>query len=227
MNLRIFDTADDLVSAAARTLMQRVHEGARTIALSGGSTPKPLYQLLGAWPLRDELAHVPITWVVVDERFVPITDPQSNAKMINETLFANGMSPAHRFLRFETELDDPAATARDFEDRWRSYGIAALDLILLGMGDDGHTASLFPGTTALQVTDRVATEVWVEKLDMWRVTLTKPVIRDAKLRLVLAAGAKKRLILEDVRRGVEYPIAQATHGVETWWLIDKDAAPSN
>ncbi len=169
---------------------------------------------------------MPITWVVVDERFVPITDPQSNAKMIDETLFANGMSDGHRFLRFETELGDPAATARDSEERWRAYGLSNLDIILLGMGDDGHTASLFPGTTALQVTDRIATEVWVEKLAMWRVTLTKPVIRDAKLRMVLAAGAKKKPILEDVRRGVDYPIAQATRGVETWWLIDRDAAPA-
>jgi len=213
MNLRVFDSADDLAHAAARTVLQKIEEGARTIALSGGTTPKPVYELLGRAAIAD------VTWVVVDERYVPMSDPQSNAAMIEATLH-----PA-RFLRFRTELGDPAATARAFEDEWRQLGIERLDLVLLGMGDDGHTASLFPGTTALPVEDRIATEVWVEKLKMWRVTLTKPVLRDAALRLVLAAGEKKRPVLEQVRAGVEHPIAQVTKGVETWWMVDRAAAP--
>jgi 6-phosphogluconolactonase len=213
MNFRIFDSVDDLARAAARTVQQKIEEGARTIALSGGSTPKPVYELLGRAAIPD------VTWVLVDERYVPMSDPQSNAAMIEATLH-----PA-RFLRFRTELGDPAATARAFEDEWRQLGIERLDLVVLGMGDDGHTASLFPGTTALQVEDRIATEVWVEKLKMWRVTLTKPPLRDAALRLVLAAGEKKRPVLEHVRAGVEHPIAQVTRGVETWWLVDRDAAP--
>lgn len=226
MNLRIFDTTDDLLAAAARTLVQRVQAGARTIALSGGSTPKPLYAMLGSSPLREQLAEFPITWVVVDERYVPIDDPESNAGMMEKTLFANGISPSHRFLRFRTELNDPAATARAFEDEWRVLGITQLDVILLGIGDDGHTASLFPGTPVLDVENRIASEVFVPRLDTWRVTITKPVIRAATLRLVLANGAKKKPILEGVRDGADYPIAQATNGVETWWLIDRDAAPA-
>jgi len=226
MNLRIFDTTNDLLAAAARTLVQRVQAGARTIALSGGSTPKPLYAMLGSSPLREQMAEFPITWVVVDERYVPITDPDSNAGMMEKTLFANGVSPSHRFLRFRTELNDPAATARAFEDDWRALNIAQLDVVLLGIGDDGHTASLFPGTPVLDVEDRIASEVFVPRLDTWRVTITKPVIRAAKLRLVLANGAKKKPILEGVRDGADYPIAQATNGVETWWLIDRDAAPA-
>jgi 6-phosphogluconolactonase len=226
MNLRIFDTTDDLLSAAARTLMQRVQGGARTIALSGGSTPQPLYAMLGSSPLREQLAEFPITWVVVDERYVPIDHPDSNAGMMQKTLFANGISPAHRFLCFRTELNDPAATARAFEDDWRTLAITQLDVILLGIGDDGHTASLFPGTPVLEIEDRIAAEVFVPRLDTWRVTITKPVIRAATLRLVLANGAKKKPILEGVRDGADYPIAQATNGVETWWLIDRDAAPA-
>jgi 6-phosphogluconolactonase len=225
MNLRIFDTTDDLLAAAARTLVQRVEAGARTIALSGGSTPKPLYAALGSSPLREQLAEFPITWVVVDERYVPIDDPESNAGMTEKTLFANGISATHRFLRFRTELNDPAATARAFEDEWRALGIAQLDVVLLGIGDDGHTASLFPGTAVIEVEERIASEVFVPRLDAWRVTITKPVIRAATLRLVLANGAKKKPILEGVRDGADYPIAQATNGVETWWLIDRDAAP--
>jgi 6-phosphogluconolactonase len=226
MNLRIFDTTDDLLAAAARTLVQRVQAGARTIALSGGSTPQPMYAMLGSSPLREQLAEVPITWVVVDERYVPIDHPDSNAGMMEKTLFANGLSPSHRFLRFRTELNDPAATARAFEDEWRTLGIAQLDVVLLGIGDDGHTASLFPGTPVLEVEDRIASEVFVPRLDTWRVTITKPVIRAATLRLVLANGAKKKPILEGVRDGADYPIAQATNGVETWWLIDRDGAPA-
>jgi len=225
MNLRIFDNTDDLLAAAARTIVQRAQAGARTIALSGGSTPKPLYAMLGAPPLREKLAAFPITWIVVDERYVPFDHPDSNAGMIEKTLFANGISPSHRFLPFRTELNDPAATARAFEAEWQTLGIQQLDLVLLGIGDDGHTASLFPGTPVLEVEDRIAAEVFVPRLDAWRVTITKPVIRMAALRLVLAGGAIKKPILEAIRGGASYPIADVTNGTETWWLIDRAAAP--
>jgi 6-phosphogluconolactonase len=214
MNLRIFDSTDDLMQAAARTIAD---SGAHSIALSGGSTPRPLYKLLGEM-LRDQ----PITWVVVDERYVPIDDPQSNAGMINEAL----MPPPERFLRFHTELADPQKTVDAFEAEWRAHGLENLDVVILGVGDDGHTASLFPGTAALDVQDRIATALFVEKLAMWRVTITKPVIRNAKLRIVLATGASKREVLTKVRDGAtEFPIAQATNGVETWWFVDRAAAP--
>lgn len=220
MNLRIFHNTADLIAAAARTIEQRIEQGARAIALSGGSTPKPLYELLGR---NDSLREVPLIWVIVDERYVPIDDPQSNAGMIQQTLFANGMAPAHRFLRFRTELNEPAATARDFEREWEKLQINALDLVLLGMGDDGHTASLFPGTPVLDVEDRIAAEVYVPRLNSWRVTLTKPVLRQARMRFVLAAGESKRPVLQRVREGSDDPIAQVTRGTETWWFVDRDA----
>ncbi|MGH9423925.1 MAG: 6-phosphogluconolactonase, partial [Thermoanaerobaculia bacterium] len=190
------------------------------------STPKPLYTMLGESPLREQLADLPITWIVVDERYVPIDHPDSNAGMMQKTLFANGLPPKHRFLRFHTELSDPAATARAFQDEWHSLNIDHLDLVLLGMGDDGHTASLFPGTPVLEIEDRIAAEVYVPRLDTWRVTLTKPVLRAAGLRMVLAAGAKKKPVLEAIRDGADYPIAQVTKGAETWWFVDREAAPS-
>ncbi|MEO8036464.1 MAG: 6-phosphogluconolactonase, partial [Acidobacteriota bacterium] len=226
MNLRIFDGVDDLLHAAARTLVQRAAASTSfSIALSGGSTPQPLYTMLGQSPLRQELSDVAITWVVVDERYVPIDDPQSNAGMMNRTLFAEGMSLKHRFLPFLTDFPQVSRSAVEFESKWIEFGLDALDVVILGMGDDGHTASLFPGTTALAVNDRIATEVFVPKLDMWRVTITKPVIRAAKLRIVLAAGASKQPLLRALREGADYPIAEATSGLDTWWFVDRSAAP--
>ena len=215
MNLRIFETADDLIRAAEREIVRRIASGARTIALSGGSTPKPLYERLGR---NDEVRGKPVLWVVVDERYVPIDDPQSNAGMIEKTL------KPERLLRFKTELGDPQQTADEFEREWRDLKIERLDVVVLGMGDDGHTASLFPGTEVLAVEDRIAAAVFVPKMNAWRVTLTKPVLRAASLRIVLAAGASKRPILNEVRAGADYPIAQVTRDVETWWFVDREAA---
>ncbi|HEY8848375.1 MAG TPA: 6-phosphogluconolactonase [Thermoanaerobaculia bacterium] len=224
MNLRIFDSADDLIRAAARTITQKVKGGARSIALSGGSTPRPLYELLGGGEWREQLAAVPITWVLVDERCVPIDDPESNAGMIRQTLFGRGIPGGHQFLRFRTEIGDPARIAADFETQWRALGLDSLDVVLLGMGDDGHTASLFPGTPVLDVKDRIAAEVFVPRLNAWRVTLTEPVLRAAALRMVLAAGSSKRGVLDDVGKGVDYPVARVTRDVETWWFVDREAA---
>jgi 6-phosphogluconolactonase len=228
MNLRIFDSTDELIRAAARAIVDVVAPGVATsIALSGGSTPKPLYKMLGESPWREELAKSPITWAVVGERYVPESDPQSNSAMIRETLFANGISDGHRFLRFRTELNDPQKTAEEFSREWQSLGLTDLDLILLGIGDDGHTASLFPGTEVLNVEDRIAAAVFVPKVGMWRVTVTKPVIRAAKQRMVLATGASKKPIFEAMRNGADYPIAAVTRGLdETWFFVDRAAAPT-
>src|SRR5687767_14750986 len=115
MNLRVFDPTQDLITAAARTIEQRVSGVEKaSIAISGGSTPKPLYELLGSSPQREKLAKTAITWVVVDGCFVPVTDPQSNEAMIQRTLFRNGMSPGYRFLPFRTGVPDAAESAKIF-----------------------------------------------------------------------------------------------------------------
>jgi 6-phosphogluconolactonase len=227
MNFRIFDTVDDLLHAAARTIVQRATGRERcSIALSGGGTPQPLYEMLGKPPLREALAATPITWAVVDERYVPFDDPQSNAGMIQRTLFADGITPGHRFLPFRTHFADPHESAAQYEREWHDLSLDRLDVVLLGIGDDGHTASLFPGTEALAIDERIAAANFVPKLDMWRVTITKPVIRAASLRLVLVAGESKRHVLDDLKAGNgDYPIAQVTAGdAETWWFVDRAAA---
>lgn len=225
MNLRIFDNADDLTRAAARTIMQQLQRNVpATIGVSGGSTPQPLYELLGSTPLRDAIAETPVTWVVVDERYVPMSHPRSNASMIERTLFANGMSANHRFIRFETELKNPAATAVAFETSWRNAGIEHLDIAILGCGEDGHVASLFPGTAVLDVNDRVASEVFVPHLDEWRVTMTMPVLRASRFRMLLVAGEAKAQVIREVQAGVPHPVTLATAGMETWWFIDRAAA---
>lgn len=229
MNIRIFESLDELAEGVASAMVQRVRAAQEAVAigLSGGSTPKPLYEMLGRSPWRDTLAEREITWIVVDERCVPHDDPQSNAGMIERTLFASGMSPRHQFLRFRTELNDPVRTAEEFEEDWRELGIPHLDIALLGVGEDGHTASLFPGTTVLDVEDRIASEVFVPRLDAWRVTLTVPVIREAKLKIVLAAGASKRQIVKELREGeTAYPISRVTSDEpDTWWFVDRAVVP--
>lgn len=225
MNVRIFDSPEDLAHGAARTIAQRVEPIERpSIAVSGGSTPKALYEILGRAPYRGLLEKKKVTWVVVDERYVPPGDPQSNARMIRESLFAFGVPSSHRFLDFKTAGDDPNVSAREFEEEWRRLQLTALDLIILGVGEDGHTASLFPGTGALEVSDRIATAVFVPRLDQWRVTLTLPVIRATGLRMVLAAGESKAAIVREVKEGADHPIARATAGLESWWFVDEAAA---
>jgi len=214
MNLRIFDTLPDLAAAAARTIEQRIATIERpVIAISGGGTPQPMYEIF-----REAPPTKPVTWVLVDERYVPPGDPQSNSRMIREKL-----QPAD-FLHFDTELQDPQKTVAAFEKEWHSRAIKRLDIIVLGIGDDGHTASLFPGTAVLDLMEGVAAAVFVPRLDQWRVTLTLPVLRAAALRLVLVSGESKARIVRDAREGVDHPIVRATSGVETWWLVDKAAA---
>jgi 6-phosphogluconolactonase len=215
MNLRIFDDHEALAQAAARTI--RLSK-AKTIVVTGGSTPTRLYEILG------HSLPAGVTWILLDERYVPMSDPQSNAAMVERTLFARGVPD--RWLRFKTELEDPAETARVFEAEWRQLGVEHADLVLLGCGDDGHTASLFPGTPVLEVTDRIASEVFVPRLDQWRVTLTLPVIRAATARIVLATGASKANVIRELREGADYPIARATKDISTWWFVDRAAVGS-
>lgn len=220
MNVRRFDSLSLLHDAFAEEVVRCVEsEGVRCIELSGGESPRPAYERLGGGALRARLESFPVTWVLGDERFVDPTDDQSNRKMIEETLFREGIPSGHRFLWFRTRDIEPAAAAVEFEQRWRSAGVHGLDLAILGVGDDGHTASLFPGHEILEEKERIARELWAAHLNMWRLTLTLPVLRGAKLQMVLATGTKKQEILRRVQGGEDLPIARVTNGANVTWYV--------
>lgn len=227
LNLRVFDTRDDLFDTAASAVVETVQRGSRAvIALSGGSTPRGLYTLLGSAELREKMEGKEVLWVTGDERCVPPDHPDSNGAMIEASLFAAGLLPGHQFLRFQTEIGEPPEIARKFEEEWRRLGVEGIDLAILGVGDDGHTASLFPGTEVLSLEGRIASEVFVPRMDSWRVTLTAPVLRESASKIVLATGPSKRPVIEALQRGERFPISEVIEdGGPSWWLIDHDAYP--
>lgn len=227
MNFRVFENVDDVVSGVVAAIVAAAESNERAvIALSGGTTPEVVYRRLGSGATLERLSKRRMLWVMGDERCVPPDHDMSNSRMVSRTLFAAGLPEDHEFLRFRTELDEPVVIANDFEERWRALGVERLDIALLGVGEDGHTASLFPGTEVLAVEDRIAKEVWVEKLTSWRVTLTMPVLRTSVMRIVLANGAKKKPILTELRDGATFPVADAMRGGENaWWFVDRDAYP--
>jgi len=226
MNFRIFESVDELVRAAADAVANSIESRERSVvALSGGSTPTPIYEILGK-RYRAKLEEKEVVWVTGDERDVPHGDASSNRSMIERTLFADGIPAGHSFLHFDTSIEDREQVAFRFEQRWRELGIDHLNLAILGMGDDGHTASLFPETVALDVTDRVAVANRVSHLDSWRYTLTFPVLQNSDEIIVLAAGEKKRAIIERLESGEEFPISRALLGEGSrWWLVDRAARP--
>ncbi|MFZ4681243.1 MAG: 6-phosphogluconolactonase [Terrimicrobiaceae bacterium] len=190
------------------------------LALSGGNTPKPVYQALAA--RRDAWKE----WIVTfgDERCVPPDSDQSNYRMAKESFFDHAPIPAENILRVRGEAD-PAVAALEYEEelrkRTRGHGIYRHDLLLLGMGDDGHTASLFPGTDALGVTDRWVVSNFVPKFNTHRITFTYPLLNAARHVCFLVNSKGKDGILEEVFSGKSsYPCAavRPVEGNLTWLL---------
>jgi 6-phosphogluconolactonase len=196
-----------------------VAHGVFNLALSGGNTPKPVFE---AFAKRDiDWSKVVITFG--DERCVPPDDEQSNYLMARRTLLDAIPIPAANVLRMKGEID-PAEAAREYEAELRARaggGVFRHDLILLGMGPDGHTASLFPGTPALAERERLVVENYVPKMSMWRITFTYPLIDAARHVCFLVNSAGKDAILDEVFSGTsDYPCAAVapTDGRLTWLL---------
>ncbi|MFY9684061.1 MAG: 6-phosphogluconolactonase [Candidatus Sulfotelmatobacter sp.] len=223
--------ADEVLRAATHAVAER---GRFTIALSGGSTPRSMYTLIAA------NASVTLPWDRMffffgDERHVPPDDPESNYRMANESLLAKVPVPPANVFRIPAENPDAEAAAEMYEQTLRKFfALAAgefprFDLILLGIGPDGHTASLFPETVALQEKTRLVVANWVEKLNTSRITLTLPVLNHARCIAFLVSGIDKAAALHEVLEGKapgeKYPskLVQPSEG-KLIWFVDRAAA---
>jgi len=208
--------------------------GRFTIALAGGSTPKSLYNLL-ATNARTTLPWDRMFFFWGDERHVPPTDPESNYRMADEAMLSKVPVPPGNVFRIKTENPEAAAAAEDYEKTIRKFfaleagQFPRFDLILLGMGPDGHTASLFPGTTALQEKLRLVVANWVEKMKTHRISLTLPVLNAARCVTFLVSGTDKapalKAVLEENVPPEQYPakLIKPSDG-KLIWLIDRAAA---
>jgi 6-phosphogluconolactonase len=211
-------------AALARTAI--AERGRFVVALSGGSTPRPVYALLAEEPLVSQVdwARVHIFWG--DERCVLPDHADSNYRMASDALLDRVAIPLGNVHRVHGERPpDEAAALYEAELAEVLERQGRFDLILLGMGADGHTASLFPDTAALDERERDVVPVYVDKLAAWRVTLTLPVINAARSVIFLVSGAGKAPVLARVHGGEELPasLVQPTDG-ELIWLVDRDAA---
>lgn len=197
--------------------------GVFNVSLSGGSTPKKLYELLSKRDLPWDKTH----WFWGDERNVPHDHADSNCRMVREALLSHVPVPESNIHAVPVNVNDPQSAANEYDKTIRDHfqgGPAKWDLALLGMGDDAHTASLFPGTKALDETARAFVANWVEKFDAWRYTLTHPAINSASEIWFLIAGANKRDALAAVRgdaKDVQQFPSQLVR--PTRWYITEDA----
>ena len=231
----VYETAESLVDAAANRIAALAAEaiqgrGRFSIALAGGRTPLPVYERLARSPHAEAVDwhHVHVFWS--DERCVPLGDSRSNARAATEAWLDRVGIPEAQIHRIEGE-QPPFEGADAYETALREFlgPGGALDLILLGMGDDGHTASLFPRHQALQETQRWILPVHVPAEPPWRITMTLPIIHRARHRLFMVTGASKAEALQHVITGAPLPAGLASHGPRmksgsSTWFVDRAAA---
>lgn len=229
--IKVYPDGDALARAAAAHFVALAAQaiearGRFVVALSGGSTPRATYSLLASaeFASRVDWARVQVFWG--DERCVPPDHPESDYRMARETLLNRVPLPAGNIHRIRAELEPRRAVALYREELEAVLGAEGwFDLMLLGMGVDGHTASLFPGTAALEEKTRWVVENYVEPLNAWRITLTLLVINAARQVTFLVSGAAKARPLARVWAGEQLPAAlvQPSPGRLTW-LVDAAAA---
>jgi 6-phosphogluconolactonase len=236
--IRIFDSLEQLSWAAATALEEQARVkvlGKKTfsVALSGGSTPKALYELLGSPTFSGRVRWANAHFFQVDERCVPPDDPQSNFGMILETFLESSPLPRENFHRMEAERPDRDQAAHDYAEQLARVLRPApgewprLDLIFLGIGTNGHTASLFPGTAALDERRAWVVPDFVPELNAFRMTMTFPVLNAAAHVIFLVSGEEKADIVRQVLEGPpgRFPAqsVQPTSGRLSWFL-EKSAA---
>lgn len=238
--IQIAATVDELYLKAARLFTDQAiaavnRAGFCSVVLSGGKTPQPFYALLA----NEACFSHQIPWDKLfffwgDERCVPPTHPDSNFKMVYETLLAKVPVPPENIFRIEAEQPDPVAAAKSYQSRLGIFfhlpgrTCPAFDIVILGMGSDGHTASLFPAAKSAYSEDCV-TALWVDKLHAYRITLLPKALNNAKFILFLVAGLEKANTLREVLQGSYQPqhlpvqLIRPANG-ELLWLADQAAA---
>lgn len=232
--LRIHDTLEESAHACGTYILQELEETLKAqpraaIAISGGSTPKPLFAFLANadvdWP------RIHFFWV--DERCVPPDDDRSNFKLANELLLTPARVPESNVHRVYGELPPDEAASEYIDEIKRFFSLErdalpAFDIVHRGMGPDAHTASLFPGEPLIQDRTHIAAHVWVEKLKMHRVTLLPGVLIAAKQTVLQVAGADKTSAVRNVLTGEgnpeSYPCQIASRDSKATWFLDKAAA---
>jgi 6-phosphogluconolactonase len=234
-DIRLLKTATDLFEAAATEFTAQASAAVRangrfTVALSGGSTPRTLYSLLAT------KSGIPWDQIYVfwgDERHVPPDQPESNYRMANQALLSKVPVHPENIFRIHSEEKDAAAAALQYEHTLRDFfhlspgQFPRFDLIFLGVGPDGHTASLFPDTAALSEETRLVVANWVPKFNAYRITFTFPVLNAAACVIFLSSGADKAPILHEVldnsRAGLPSQLVHPVNG-KLIWLVDEPAA---
>ncbi len=214
----IFGLAAKWIRGAMNT---GLNQGSCSIALAGGNTPRPVYALLAAQPLVEQIDWTRVSVYWGDERAVPPDSPDSNYGMARDVLLSKVPVPAAHIHRMEAERADIEAAARDYDRQLPE----ALDVLVLGVGPDGHTASIFPGSPLMKETRRVAAITDSPKPPPRRLTITPPVIAAARAIVVVATGADKAKVIARALDGPEHPlelpIQLARRGA---WFLDPAAA---
>lgn len=234
----VVEDAVALAEAAAERLVERIeaNPGRIAICMTGGSSPKRLYELLATEPYRSEIPWDRVHWFIGDDRFVPSGDPLNNMSMAR-TAFLDACAPPANVHPIRTDAANPDEAAALYTRELQSfYGIDKLDkarplfdLVLLGVGPDGHVASLFPSYPAIEIKDRWVVGVPEAHVKPFvpRVSLTLPALASCREMLFLMSGEDKRGILTRVLKGEDLPANRARSDGETVWLCDKAALPDD
>jgi len=229
---KILADAQELIQAAteqfvhaARTAIAK--RGVFHVALAGGSTPKGLYKKLATSPYIEQIDWSRVQLFFGDERCVLPTHDDSNFKMASEAMINHVPIPAENVHRMPTEEGvAPEVAIRYGRTMLEVLGEQPLDLVLLGLGPDGHIASLFPDSDALDVTDRTTTSLFVDKFNSWRVTMTYPTINAARQVIVFIAGEAKAAIVNDITTDAVQglPVQRLAPQGDYFWYMDAAAA---
>lgn len=234
--INVFKDKQDLSKKAAEIFVQTANDavnasGRFTVALTGGSSPELLYNLLAEKHYRDQVEWEKVWVFWGDERWVPLDDKRSNAKMAFDLLLDHVPIPMDQVFIMWDKEQEPVEFARNYQQLLQQHigKSSGFDLILLGMGEDGHTASLFPGTEVLQEQSKWVFAYYLEAQEMYRITLTAPIINKSLKILFMVFGSNKshalREILEGYHSPEKYPAKLIRpHQGEIIWLVDEAAA---